>query len=621
MAYYKKVLQLEEVSTDGGVTWTRTGRQNWVTVGTYNTMEECNGATGETRWIDDGFYLCEGYDKYSQQKEQVSYDGGTTWTDTGNVRKGTLLEKNSVDCGYQPQTSFKAKFINGGATAEITCDGNTMLSRDEIINKVWDTYSASSVVEIGTCVTTIGNESFSGMTRLTSVTIPNSVTIMQNKAFEGCKELKSVVIPNSVTQIEYDAFKGCSGLTSITLSNRLSFIPDDFCGSATSLASIVIPSSVAQIGIGSFEGCSSLTSVTIPSSVSKIYGKSFKNCTSLQYIEISGNTPPALSGETFDNTNNCPIYVPCASMNTYKTAWPQYADRIQCRATPTTNTLAKLILNNNQTIDIVKDGTNLEQEDVKAYSATTVSVQITTACTKIGLSTFNSFASMTSVTVPNSVETIGDMAFGYCDSLASFTIPTNLQAIPPHMLVGCSSLTNITIPSNISEIGNYAFNDCTGLTSVAFETDYIGRIGWDAFKRCLNIKSLKLPEVRVIDNGAFDYCLKLSAVTLSEYDEFSSDCERIGNGAFRECGELKIVELNQDVLEFSDYAFEGCTALTSFKNVMCRSEAQPGWPKVSKLGVNVFKDVDLTQVTFKVPNDCLTNYQDEWGSNYNFEGF
>ena len=56
----------------------------------------------------------------------------------------------------------------------------------------------------------------------------------------------------------------------------------------------------------------------------------------LQSITCYATTPPEIlisgsSYQTFDNTNNCPIYVPAASLNAYKTApgWSKYADRIQ----------------------------------------------------------------------------------------------------------------------------------------------------------------------------------------------------------------------------------------------------------------------------------------------------
>ena len=83
--------------------------------------------------------------------------------------------------------------------------------------------------------------------------------------------------------------------------------------------------------MSAFYGCISLTSVTIPNSVTDIKYNAFTSCTALTSISILATTPPTLSSSVFDNTNNCPIYVPAASLNAYKTAtnWSAYADRIQ----------------------------------------------------------------------------------------------------------------------------------------------------------------------------------------------------------------------------------------------------------------------------------------------------
>lgn len=53
------------------------------------------------RWITSG-YTCVGYDKYALEVKQISYDGGTTWTNTGESRRGSLIEADSEDCGYVP---------------------------------------------------------------------------------------------------------------------------------------------------------------------------------------------------------------------------------------------------------------------------------------------------------------------------------------------------------------------------------------------------------------------------------------------------------------------------------------------------------------------------------------
>ena len=55
------------------------------------------------QWVTiSGDYVCNGKDKYTKEKEQSSSDGGKTWTDTGRTRQGYLIQANSTDCGYVP---------------------------------------------------------------------------------------------------------------------------------------------------------------------------------------------------------------------------------------------------------------------------------------------------------------------------------------------------------------------------------------------------------------------------------------------------------------------------------------------------------------------------------------
>lgn len=53
----------------------------------------------QTRWVSSDT-ICDNFNKYQQEKEQLSVDGGSTWQDTGSTRRGILLEENSEDCGY-----------------------------------------------------------------------------------------------------------------------------------------------------------------------------------------------------------------------------------------------------------------------------------------------------------------------------------------------------------------------------------------------------------------------------------------------------------------------------------------------------------------------------------------
>ena len=102
--------------------------------------------------------------------------------------------------------------------------------------------------------------------------------------------------------------------------------------SCTSLTSVNIPNSVTTIGDNAFRGCNGLTSVTIPNSVTVIGNYAFSGCRGLTSVTIQATIPPTLGGTSvFNNTNNCPIYVPAESVDAYKTAtnWSSLADRIQ----------------------------------------------------------------------------------------------------------------------------------------------------------------------------------------------------------------------------------------------------------------------------------------------------
>ena len=99
----------------------------------------------------------------------------------------------------------------------------------------------------------------------------------------------------------------------------------------STLVSAEIGTLCTSIGNGAFYGCSSLTSIDIPSSVTSIGNDVFKDCSSFASIVVHSTTPPTLGSDTFNNTNNCPIYVPSTSVDTYKsaTSWSNYVSRIQ----------------------------------------------------------------------------------------------------------------------------------------------------------------------------------------------------------------------------------------------------------------------------------------------------
>lgn len=247
------------------------------------------------------------------------------------------------------------------------------------------------------------------------------------------RDITSIDIPYGTTKINDSVFRNCTQLTSVT-----------------------IPDTVTSIGYDAFDYCSSLTSITIPSSVTYIGNYAFNNCSSLTSITVLSETPYTPLGVSFDNTNNCPIYVPEDSVDTYKAAWTKYADRIQ--AMPQDNTLFNSIVDRSVT-----------------------SINIPNNVTSIGNYAFIYCSALTSITIPNSVTIIGKQAFANCTSLTSINIPSSITSIGQSAFSGCTSLTNVTIPNSVTSIRQYAFRGCTSLSSVTCLATIPPTLEYDVF--------------------------------------------------------------------------------------------------------------------------------------------
>lgn len=211
-----------------------------------------------------------------------------------------------------PPTGDKCQMIfntwSGDTTYSIPCNSSSVLSHTETDITEYSRVSLKEVI-IGSCVTEVGYNAFNRASNLTSVTLSNTVTTIGDVAFENCPNLTSITFPNSLVTIGNQSFMYDFGLTSLN-----------------------IPDSVTSIGSQAFFQCYGLTAVTIGSGITSIDNSAFENCSALTSVTINATTPPTLDlGDEFANTNNCPIYVPCESVNAYKTAhlWSTYASRIQ----------------------------------------------------------------------------------------------------------------------------------------------------------------------------------------------------------------------------------------------------------------------------------------------------
>lgn len=102
-------------------------------------------------------------------------------------------------------------------------------------------------------------------------------------------------------------------------------------GNDIDTAHLVIKEGVTGITNYTYQYDADLRTVVIASTVTTIGSSAFYQDSGLTAITCLALVPPTLEGSyTFDDTNNCSIYVPFESVDTYKAAagWSKYASRI-----------------------------------------------------------------------------------------------------------------------------------------------------------------------------------------------------------------------------------------------------------------------------------------------------
>ena len=463
-------------------------------------------------------------------------------------------------------------------------------------------------------VTGIGSYAFDGCTSITSVTIPSSVTSIGESAFNNCTSLTSVAIPSSVRMSGKDAFKGCTSLNDVYITDVAAFLKIYFedndsnpfnyannlylnnelvtdliipsgvtsiCDYAfegcTSFTSVVIPGSVNSIGAEAFSYCSSITNVIIESGVKSIGNDAFSKCTSLTNVNIRDGVTSIDEGAFSYCTSLTSIAIPSSVMFIYRWAFYNCTSLNDVYITDVAawcdinfidndsnpfNYANNLYLNNELVTDLVIPSGVTSISDCALYNCTSItSVTIQSGVKIIGERAFENCTSITSVTIPDGVTSIGDSAFKDCTSLTEVNIPDGVTSIGDSAFWNCPSLTSINIPSSVTSIGNDAFYDCSALT-IYCETDSKPN-GWDKWWNdpySAVVWSCKTNEVASDGNiyaviDGVRYALRGGEATVA--------AQPINISAITIPTSVTYKNNTYTVTSIGDYAFTGCTLLTS----------------------------------------------------------
>lgn len=435
-------------------------------------------------------------------------------------------------------------------------------------------------ITISDSVEEIGTSAFNGCYSLPTITIPSSVTIFGESVFEECGTLSSVTfncdltsIPrgmfnscqalrsadflsyNQITNIGDSAFVGCISLSSITLNNTTKSIGNYAFGRCSGLTSVSL-GKVETIGGQAFSGCSSLTAVTIPNTVTSIGKSAFNGCTSLLKITLESSTPPTIDSRGYDgsfyNTNNCHLFVPCDAVDTYKAAWPEYADRISCNDTGVYYRWTVVS-------GVECEGYTAYEKEQKQQTNNGVAwTNVYPAEYRKGafIEEYSNSCGFEGDRIMIGTDYSGNTYYGTACTDEDITITSTNASTYLYEYTICRS---IIVGDCVTTLGDKAFSlagDNTKSAETIILPDNISYSGGGQFSGLINLKSVNFSRTATsIPNNFFQDCYSLSSFTIPSY------VTSIGDSAFYNCG-INDVNIPDSVTSVGHDAFRGCSATT-----------------------------------------------------------
>ena len=213
---------------------------------------------------------------------------------------------------------------------------------------------------------------------------------------------------------------------------------------------------------------------------------------------------------------------------------------------------------------------------------------------------FNGCSNLTSITLPSTTKTVAG-AFINCTNLKTINLPTTIEYVSNNFAQGCERLeavnvgsgqgvkyhsfdgilccegevyfcppsckSDVVLPSTIKAIGNDVFANHHALLSVKVNSG--ATIGNGAFKNCTNLKDVILCDgVKSIGSNAFSDCVSIEQINIP------GSVKEIGNQAFKGCLSLVSVKLNEGLDCVNNQAFQDCMFL---KNISFPQSLRKIW--------------------------------------------
>ena len=551
----KYIVQIEQVSTDGGSSWSNTGNKRLGSE-TPDPSGECAGVEELEDWRENG-YICNETTKYVRLQLYVSTDG-QTWVATNTYKMGDrILETNSTDCGYvTPSTRWTYEDWRLVETDYICDDGNKYeklrrwVSNDNVNWTPTDVYKRGELIEAnsGDC----GYDP--SITGNCSSYIDDGDTICDGydkykylrKYVRNCEDCDNCSAEWIATQIykrgdkiqEHSLDCGyipsdtyyewredgwdCNGYDKYTRYRK--YISEDgsnwYKTNIFKLGDSPIETNSADCGYvprihyeyqwveSDVTRCVGTTEYYTYKKQRRISGSSdtWQDVVPTVYsVDGDGTMQPRVKKENSENCGYVPPVEPryrwvTMDINKY---WicgdcddtPDEMQKIEYRENDEEADVRFKNCDGNSTLT----STDYGNRDI-------VYAKIGGCVTTIGVDAFKGKTNLQQVMIPSTVDTIDDNAFSGCTSLVDFSLPMSVVSINDNAFRDCIQLNKIMLPNNLTTIGSYAFSGCKNFPSINIP-QYITIIPTGCFYDCDGMTDIYLPDnVRLIQSKAFGEC-------------------------------------------------------------------------------------------------------------------
>ena len=551
----KYIVQIEQVSTDGGSSWSNTGNKRLGSE-TQDPSGECAGVEELEDWRENG-YICNETTKYVRLHLYVSTDG-QTWVATNTYKRGDrILETNSTDCGYvTPSTGWTYEDWRLVDTDYICYDGSKYeklrrwVSNDNVNWTPTYVYKRGNLIEenSGDC----GYDP--SITGNCSSYIDDGDTICDvydkykylRKYVRNCEDCDNCSAEWIATQIYKIGDKiqensldcgyipsdtyyewredgwDCNGYDKYTRYRK--YISEDgnnwYKTNIFKLGDSPIETNSADCGYvprihyeyqwveSDVTRCVGTTEYYTYKKQRRISGSSdaWQDVVPTLYsVDGDGTMQPRVKKE---NSENCGYVPPVEPKYRWVTMdINKYWICGDCDDTP--DEMQKIEYRENDEEADIRfkncDGSStLTSTDYGNRDI--VYAKIGVCVTTIGVDAFKGKTNLQQVMIPSTVDIIDDNAFSGCTRLVDFSVPMSVVSINDNAFRGCIQLNKIMLPNSLTTLGSYAFSGCKNFPSINIP-QYITIIPTGCFYDCDGMTDIYLPEnVRLIQSKAFGEC-------------------------------------------------------------------------------------------------------------------